>query len=151
MDWNSLAKSIEFKGKTILSVDYGTKRVGLASFCPGRDPYPTPLFQFSNAGDDTVIQQILEVVANDCIEVVIVGLPHLTDGTATDMTKKIQNWGGRLKNQLNNCSFFFQDETLSSFEAEERMKKDPRYNFKIDAKHLDALAASIILEDFLKN
>ena len=44
---------------------------------------------------------------------------------------------------------FFQDEALSSFEAEDRMKNSPKYNYKIDKNHLDALAASIILEEWL--
>ena len=39
---------------------------------------------------------------------------------------------------------------MSSFEAENRMKNSPQYNFKIDLKHIDAVAASIILEDFMK-
>ncbi len=50
---------------------------------------------------------------------------------------------------MGSIPLFFQDESLSTFEAEERMRESPRYNFKVDKKQLDALAASIILEDFL--
>ena len=32
----------------------------------------------------------------------------------------------------------------------ERMKSDPKFNFKVDMTQIDAVAASIILEDFLK-
>jgi putative Holliday junction resolvase len=30
------------------------------------------------------------------------------------------------------------------------MKNSPRYNFKVDLKQIDAVAASVILEDFIR-
>ena len=53
--------------------------------------------------------------------------------------------------KINDINFHFQDETLSSFEAEQRMINSPRFNFKIDKKQIDSLAASIILEDWIKS
>ena len=51
---------------------------------------------------------------------------------------------------LYGVSLYFQDETLTTKEAEERMKKSPRFNFKVDPTQIDSLSASIILEDFLR-
>ena len=66
-----------------------------------------------------------------------------------EATKNALNFISLLRSSLS-LSVFEQDETLSTFEAESRMKESPRYNFKIDPKQIDALAASIILEDFVK-
>jgi putative Holliday junction resolvase len=43
-----------------------------------------------------------------------------------------------------------QDETLSTFEAESRMKSSPQYNFQVNLTQIDALAACVILEDFIR-
>ena len=66
------------------------------------------------------------------------------------MTKKIRQFGEILTNHFHPLPIYFQDETLSTFEAQDRMKNSPRYNFKICLEEIDALAATIILEDFLK-
>ncbi|MCP4714144.1 MAG: pre-16S rRNA-processing nuclease YqgF, partial [Deltaproteobacteria bacterium] len=55
----------------------------------------------------------------------------------------------QLEQALKPLPLYRQDESLSSFDAEERMLESPRYNFKIDPDQLDALAASIILEAFI--
>jgi len=44
---------------------------------------------------------------------------------------------------------FEQDEALSSAEVKERMRESARYNFKVDLRKIDELAASIISEDFM--
>ena len=56
---------------------------------------------------------------------------------------------GQLLTQALKVPVYKQDETLSSFEAEERMRNSPRYNFKVDLSMIDSVAATIILEDFL--
>ena len=138
-------KNPEFYGKKCLGVDFGTKRIGLATYHPGLDPFPLPHSQVENK--DGYLQQISQIVEDETIEILIVGLPYLTDGQATDMTERAKNFGENLSKFLK-LPLHFQDETLSSFSAEERMKNSPRFNFKIDKSKLDAVAACIILEDF---
>ena len=65
---------------------------------------------------------------------------------STDYEKAYEKW----KKEVPRTPLFLQDETLSTFEAKERMKQLPQYNFKIDLKRVDELAASIILEAFLE-
>lgn len=135
----------------ILAIDYGTKFTGLATFHKGRDPFPMPLGRIKYVSDDQLIQDIKKTIEEEFIEAVVLGLPHLTDGQATNMTKTIQAFGKVLCEQIKPIKYFEQDETLSSFEAKERMKSSPRYNFQIDMTQIDAVAASIILEDFVSS
>ena len=85
------------------------------------------------------------------MEVIVVGLPLHADGKDSEMTKRVRAFAATLAATIPSAELHFQDETLTSFEAQERMKNSPRYGFKVDPKQLDALAAAIILEDFIRN
>jgi putative holliday junction resolvase len=134
----------------ILAVDYGTKAAGLALFSPGHDPYPLPYARIGNKSDKALLLELLRVVREESVTVVVLGVPRLLDGTETTMTRRIAAFGEKLEAALKPVPLFRQDESLSSFEAEERMKNSARYNFRIDPSQIDALAAAIILEDFME-
>lgn len=151
MNFEKFPNYTKFLNKTILAVDYGTKVTGLGIFTPGRDPYPMPHGKIIYKSDDQVIQEIKSIVDDEFAEVIVLGLPYYTDGNESEMTEKVKKFGESLKTALSGIEVFLQDETLTSYEAQERMKNSPRYNFKVDLKEIDALAASIILEDFIKN
>jgi putative holliday junction resolvase len=143
-----LTRAQTFQGQNVLALDFGTKNVGLATFRPGNDPYPLPYGRLPGQENALLAQAILKVVRDEAVDAVVLGIPRLLDGQETAMTKKVRDFGEVLKLALGTIPLYLQDETLSSYEAEDRMKNSPRYGFKIDKSQLDALAASIILEDF---
>jgi putative Holliday junction resolvase len=143
-------KLSQLRGQNLLGVDYGEKVMGLALYKVGIDPFPMPFDRIVVQQVADPILKIKEVVEDEVIDRVIVGLPFLTDGTESTMTQKVRKWANDLSSKLE-VPVHLQDETLSSYEAEERMKKDPRYNFKVDMQKIDALAASIIIEQFLQD
>jgi putative Holliday junction resolvase len=134
----------------MLAVDYGTRRTGLALYRPGRYSYPVPYLQLPYRSDDALLQDVTRIVREESIELVVLGVPRLLDGTETTMSRRILDFGERLAPVLLPVPLYQQDESLSTFEAQERMKSSARYNFKIDPRQVDALAASIVLEDFIK-
>lgn len=138
-----------FSGKTALSIDYGTKNIGFCLFGIGRDPFPLPFEQIINKGDSAVLDHIQNIHDNEFFEIIVLGLPKHKDGNDSEMTKIIRKFANLLCEKMHPIPCFFQDEALSSFEAEDRMKNSPKYNYKIDKNHLDALAATIILEEWL--
>lgn len=142
---NNLEK---FAGKHLLSIDYGTKVIGLASYNTGRDPYPLCFGRIIYKDDEQAIDEIMVHIEENAFDILILGLPLYTDGTESEMTKRVRGFGELLAKR-SSLRVFLQDETLSSFEAEDRMKNSPAYNFKVDLKKIDEVAASIILEDFL--
>lgn len=143
----------ELNGKRILAIDYGTKVTGLAIFTPGKEPYPTPFDKIIYKNDPQLAKDIIQICHNELIEVFVLGIPRLLDGTETNMTKQVQKFGQTILPLLTieGIEYFEQDESLSTFEAKERMKNSPLYNFQVDPKKIDALAASIILEDFMRD
>ena len=140
-----------YNGKMILSIDYGKKVTGLAHYTPGREPFPLGYGRIIYQSDEDLIKQLSEIISNESIEILVLGLPLFTDGTESEMTKTVRNFGKKLQEAFDKILFFFQDETLTTYEAKERMKNSPKYNFKIDLKKIDELSAVIILEDFMRN
>ena len=143
--------SNKYLNKTILAVDYGFKVIGTALFKVGNDPFPLMHEKILFKDIDSSIAHLKQIVENESIDIVIFGLPLYTDGKRSDHTLRTENVGLALKTQLPQCEFFFQDETLTTKEAEDRMKNSPEFNFKVDPTKIDCLSAVIILEDFLKN
>lgn len=136
------------KRQKILAVDFGTKATGLALFAPG-DPYPRPYDTVPYKNDDQLIKAIKQVVSDEGVSIVVLGMPRFLDGKPSSMTARVETFSAQLEQALAPLSLFQQDEALSSAEARERMRESARYNFKIDPAKIDELAASIILEDFL--
>lgn len=135
--------------KTLLALDFGEKFIGVASFCVNRDPFPTPYGRIANKGESFVLGELKKIISDECVDEIIVGLPHLTDGKRTASTERAQKFIDLLKQHLS-LLIHEQDETLSTFEAQNRMKNSPRYNFQVNYSQIDAVAASVILEDFIR-
>lgn len=145
----SLTQNHPLHLKNILAMDFGEKFIGVAIFCVNRDPFPTPYGRVANTSQEAVIKELKKIVEDEFIELIVVGLPHLIDGKKTSTTAKAQSFLDFIAEHFN-LPVEAQDETLSTYEAESRMKSSPRYNFQVDLKQIDAVAATVILEDFIR-
>lgn len=153
MSWQNSNKSQLFQGKNALGIDYGTKVTGLATYCPGKDPYPLRFGAIEVKSQDQLIQSIVDVVEQELIDFIVIGLPLHLDGNESAMTQKVREFAQNLGLCLPaHFPVHFQDETLSSYEAQDRLKQTPHYNpKKITKAEIDTLAAVIILEDFFRD
>lgn len=136
--------------KHIMAIDYGRKFTGIATYKYGNDPYPIPWGRIEYKSDEQLTSDLLTLIDDEFIEIFVLGVPHFTDGKESTLSKEIKEFGKKLQSKLD-IPLFMVDETLTTFEAEERMKNDPRYNFKVDLRKIDELCAVIILEQFVKN
>lgn len=136
--------------KNLLAMDFGEKFIGVATYCVNRDPYPTPYGRIANKGPEFVIKSLKEILSDECVDEIIIGIPHLVDGKKTSTTAKAEAFVQFIRENFE-LPVHEQDETLSTFEAESRMKNSPRYNFQVDYSQIDAVAASVILEDFIRH
>lgn len=139
----------EFTGKTLLGIDYGEKVIGLAIYKYKVDPFPLLHGRIVVPKSNDVFSDLIAVIEEDFIDIIILGLPHLTDGKETSMTHSVKAFGEELARRIPTCSLYYQDETLSTYEAQERMKNDPRFDFKVDLEKIDEVSACIIIEQFL--
>jgi len=127
-----------------LAIDYGMKRTGLA-VCDAGETIASPLAVVQ--GHKALLQRIRRIATSEGIEAVVLGLPLNMDGTEGPQAKLVRNFGKELGRQLG-IPVHFQDERLSSFEAEQRILEMDLSRAK-KKERLDALAAADILQTFL--
>jgi putative Holliday junction resolvase len=140
----------QYAGKTILAVDYGQKFCGLSTFNIGKDPYPLGCGRIQNKNQNYLLGELKYIIQLEDVAMLVVGIPHLLDGQKTTNSERMLHFA-KICQEHFKLPIYLQDETLSTFEAKERMLNDPKYNFEIQMTKIDELSACIILEDFLQN
>lgn len=135
----------------ILALDVGRKRIGLAFSAGGHAPLGLdPIVRTGLRAD---LARLARVAAERRVRRFVVGLPLTLGGAESDMTRLVRAFALRLE-QETNIPVAFQDERLTSVEAEQRLK-DTGMSLKrmLAAKRkgaVDRIAATLILEDFLR-
>ncbi|MFZ2545077.1 MAG: Holliday junction resolvase RuvX [Candidatus Saccharimonadales bacterium] len=126
---------------SLLSLDVGTKRIGVAT-ADSSLPIAIPLQTIEVDGME--IDNIKNIVRDKSVETIIVGYPRNQSGDATAQTEVAENFAQLLKDI---APIVFQDESLTSVIAEDRLKLSGKPYEKGD---IDALAAAIILQDYME-
>ncbi len=126
----------------ILALDVGDKRIGVA-LASAIAKLPSPLTTISN--DANCLDEIKEIIDREEVGVLVIGLPRNLSGQDTSQTKTVQEFGDKLAKHTG-LSVRWQDEALTSKQAESELKaRAVSYN----KEHIDALAATYILSDYL--
>lgn len=126
---------------SLLCLDVGTKRIGVAA-ADSTVPIAMPLTTIEVDGME--IEAIEDIVKDRSIDKIIVGLPRNQFGGKTQQTEYSEKFAEKLKDL---ADIVFQDESLTSVHAEEKLRADGRPFKKSD---VDALAAALILQDYLE-
>jgi len=122
----------------LASIDIGLKRIGVA-ICLSSD-IVTPQSAILRKNRNQAANDINAFLKEWEIEKLIVGLPSASE----DMQKRIPHFIKLLELKI---PYEFQEENMSSIEAEDMMKGEIKY--KKDGR-VDSLAAKIILERYLR-
>lgn len=135
---------------TIIAFDFGFRRIGVAvgQTLTG-SANPLAVVAVTSQPD---WQAITSLVNEWKPAALVVGLPLAEDGGETDMSKGARRFGRQLEGRLA-IPVFFEDERLTSFGAEQRfVEARSRGGMRRkEAALKDALAAQIILENWLQN
>lgn len=132
--------------KRIMGVDYGDKRIGIAlTDLMQIIASPLEVYQTKTLKED--IDYICKIIKDNDVEKVVFGLPLNMDGSEGDRAKITKKFASLVAQQTN-AEIVFQDERLSSIEADEILIK---CNVKREKrkKLIDKLSACIILESYL--
>jgi len=133
-----------------LAIDLGDKRTGFAA---GDDVVGLvqPLAVVEAPSRAAQLQASLKAIDEYGPNAVVIGLPFNMDGTEGPRARLVREFAAELSARLPRfprVAIEFHDERLSSFAAEERLKRTGRTHGEKKALR-DALAACAILEDFL--
>lgn len=124
-----------------LALDVGAQRIGVA-LGDSQVKLAYPLTTLS-ATDDTINQQIIELLDEHQVDQMIVGYPRNQSGEATAQTHAVEQF---ISQYTWPVPYDFQDESLTSVIAEQRLGGGRMR----DKGRVDAEAASIILQDYLE-
>ncbi len=130
----------------VLAVDWGKKKTGLA-VSDELGITVRPLTTLRNLPPAGLIQRIADIVAEDNIQCVVVGLPLAADGSTNDAAERVARFVERLRPALA-CPVETWNERLTSYAADEWMK-ERGYSREERDRRSDEVAAAILLEDYL--
>lgn len=131
-----------------LAIDYGTRRLGLAVSDPeGRMAFPYKTIE--HKASKKLVREISEIIAQEEIEGLVMGLPLTLEAEETDLSAKIRKFAESLE-KATGLRVHLVNEALSSFEAEQALKQ-AGVPAKKQKKILDQQAAVIILQSYLES
>ena len=129
-----------------LAIDLGDRRTGLAV---GDDETgivsPTDVLQTPRR--TAQLNMIVQRISEQKPDAIVIGLPLNMDGTEGDRARLARAFGDELAARCD-LPIHYQDERLTSFEADQKMARSGRTH-KQKKELRDALAAAEILGDFL--
>jgi putative holliday junction resolvase len=130
----------------ILGLDFGTRRVGIALSDPGRAmAFPVEVYQ--PRGTEFDARYFLELVRENKIERIVVGLPLHTSGRESELASLARSFGNWLATVTGRPVVYF-DERYTSVEAEQSLIAAGLTRKKRKARR-DKLAAQIMLQGYL--
>ena len=130
----------------IIGLDVGTRRIGVATADTSvRIAVPNTTVIVNNGLEFTEIARIARANNTDWF---VLGLPRSNEGKETAQSDYVREFTKALKKAIPSAKIRFQDESLTSVEAEKRLKARKRGYRR---EEIDAEAASIILQDFIES
>ena len=143
--------------KTILSVDYGRARIGLAiATADARLARPLTTLERVNRNED--MRRLRELAREHDVNQIVVGLPLLLDGTRGEMAEEAERFAQRARKQIG-LPVEMVDERLTSWEAERLLEEEfgKKYRDETQKKKkvesekptVDSVAAAVILREYL--
>jgi len=130
----------------ILSLDYGTKRVGIAV----TDPLKIIATSLETVPEREAIKFILDYSQKESVELIVVGLPLQMNGQASESEVFIKPFIKKLQIQVPEIPIVRYDERYTSKMATRTLidagfKKKQRQ----DKNRLDSISATLILQGYL--
>lgn len=138
---------MEVKGR-LLGLDIGTKRIGVAVCDPfwiTTSPVRVVERKIGKAGDNQAILEIEKICNEYNVEKIVIGVPYNMDGS---LGFQAQNCIDFIKPLEKKFEILYHDERLSSFEAEEILKKEGKKYTK-NKGLVDLKSACLILQGYI--
>ena len=132
----------------IIALDIGKKRVGLAL---SRDGLTVESARVLKREGGTAEREIIALLESNPNSTVVAGLPLNADGSRSPQCGEVERFCRRLEKRTN-FKLAFVDEYGSSAEARQQLGLPDQPNRKVrQSGEIDAQAASIVLQQFLKS
>ena len=129
-----------------MGIDFGLARIGL-SLSDDTKFLASPFETYKRKDENSDIEHILKIVQDNKVDEIVCGIPFNMQGEEQEIAKKTREFMQKLTKNLQ-IDVEFVDERLSSVVADEMLKNTEK-DWKKRKEKLDAVAASVILQDYL--
>ena len=128
----------------IIGLDVGTVRIGVARADTATKIAIPDGFINANGQEISEIQRKLSLYNSN---ILVMGMPRSNSGNQTAQSEFVKQFARQVAATIPGLKIYFQDESLTSVEAERRLKARKNHYQKGE---IDAESASIILQDFIE-
>ena len=131
----------------ILAIDYGERRTGIAvSDKMGMTAQGLDTIEVKDESEipDIVVQNAKDTGA----ETIVIGLPLNMDGTESEKSRKVREFGAVLAEKTS-LPVVFWDERMTSMQAKRVMQELNKKTYK-NKQLIDKISATLILQEYLK-
>lgn len=128
----------------IIGLDVGTVRIGVARADTATKIATPDGFINVNGQEISEIQRKLRLYNSN---ILVMGMPRSNNGNQTAQSEFVKQFARQVAATIPGLKIYFQDESLTSVEAERRLKAR-KNNYQ--KGEIDAESASIILQDFIE-
>ena len=129
-----------------MGIDYGLSRIGIA-LSDDTKFLASPYITYKRKTEQEDLTYFVNLINEKKVDEIVCGLPYNMQGEEQEIAQKTREFMQKIQ-ALTNIKIEFVDERLSSTMAEELLKETER-DWKKRKEKLDAVAASIILQDYL--
>ncbi len=139
--------AMDIKGR-IVALDIGTKRIGVAVCDPMHivaSPEALIERKSTKGGDKMALDEIEKICEKYNTNTILIGVPYNMDGTQGAQAKNCIDF---IKPLDGKYKILYHDERLTSFEAEEILKKEGKKYTK-NKGLVDIKSACLILQDYI--
>ena len=132
----------------ILSIDYGTKKCGIAA----TDPLQLIVNGLTTIATSELVSFLKEYIAKEEVIKIVLGLPHHPDGHPAQLAPTIQKLAAKLTVLFPGIECVVHDETYTTKQAKQILLKSGLSKKKRRDKSLvDKISAVLILQDYLQH
>lgn len=135
------------QGMSIIAIDYGTKKIGIAISTPDHK-IAMPFKLIIEKSVKRQIEKIIDIINENKICAIILGIPYYMDGSDSDQTRLVRKFAEKLSKQTT-LPLYLQDERLTTLEANDYLQNFGLTRKKRHAQD-DATSASMLLETVMR-
>lgn len=130
----------------IMSIDYGSKRIGIAL----SDPLKTFAYSFTTINnDDKKFLELDKIIREKFIIKIILGIPNEQKASKNSVVEEVKKFKSELENKFK-LTVLLWDETYTSVIAKQQIIQSVKGKMKRrDKSLLDMNSAAIILQEYL--
>jgi putative Holliday junction resolvase len=124
----------------ILAIDFGEKRIGLAT-CDATGQVVAARRTLSRKSDAEAVREIARFCREEEVEAVVLGIPRSPEGVESLFAGRVRSFGNKLSRVID-APIDYHEETLTSWAAQ----READFQSK---EEVDRGAAAILLSDYL--